>query len=99
MDSFYLKKVLFSFLLLYSRFTIGQSHTFFPECIEHKPVTIKLYNETGYDIDSLFFQGTYIKHLKNIEMKEFSIDYYSTHSFPLGKVKNLKLYNANKGMW
>lgn len=77
----------------------AQKHQFYPACPHHKDVTILLFNNTGYDIDSLALQWEYIGFIKNQSTKEYKMDYYSTHGFPVGKIAGLDLYPIHEDTW
>lgn len=62
-----------------------------------KPVTIKLVNSTGYDIDTLIFYNIYFPNLqKDSSTAFFQIPNYTKSDLVRGGIKNLKIDNC---MW
>lgn len=98
MKLFYIKTFILSVLFLNANSFVGQTHVLWPNCPDHKPVTVKLYNVSDYDIDSLHFEGAIIPTFIKGSMKEIVLDYYCSFGFPTGKIKNLNLFDPNKGM-
>ncbi|AEA45930.1 hypothetical protein [Fluviicola taffensis] len=62
-----------------------------------KPVTVKLVNSTGYDIDTLIFYSIYFPKLqKDSSTVFFAIPNYEKSDFVRGSVQGLKIDN---GLW
>lgn len=60
------------------------------------PVTVKLINSTGYDIDAMIFYSTYFPKLeKDSSTTFFKIPNYVKSDIVEGSIENLKIDNGN----